>query len=1361
MPGKGGNLLSLGTRQISFTLTILLMVCKSVIFSILFFLVLGVSAQSKTKTKAVPSWETAVTKAKTDACNRLATKKMPVVSGVMKLKTPAQKISVDVTGWNELALYTWGTADGNRFDHAAWANARLTTTDGKTVWLSDLKPVYMYSPYKAPAKDKNMGGRTISIGGKAYEHGVMLHANGEMVFDLGKKYKTFEAEVGVDDGASTMASVVFRVQNVAGYPIVNQLKKTYPAEVARVESTLNVPAELWITTQDASLEKAAVESRMRALKDQSYFRAQIAAIDKKAPAAQALAYMNLLDKVTRTIDLQQQLEWVNLKAMRMALDDMKKMQGFDAAKYEVKYKELSEGLAGAEKALYTGEDAALADAQHLLDLKREILMANPLLDMDKIVVTHFNLGNRARSAMAGSLGTPPNNWSSMYSASRVGQDAEIMELSNLRGDIQKRTIYKPERKVNIADLQMHWDGDKLLFSSVDENNHWQVYEVGIDGKNFHQKVKVNEPDLEFCDANYLPDGRIIASTNIGYHGVPCVNGSDAVGNLSLYDPKNGSFSRLTFDQDGNWNPVVMNNGRVMYTRWEYTDLTHYFSRIVMHMNPDGTENKALYGSGSFWPNSTFDIKPLPNSTTRFVGVISGHHGVVRSGRLMIFDPAKSRKEEQGVVQEMPFRDRKIIPEVKDRLVDGVWPQFLRPFPLNDNYFLVSAKLSPTGLWGIYLVDVFDNLTCIAEFEGEGMNAPMPVRKVKTPPVIPDRVNLNDKEATVFIQDIYEGEGTKGLPKGLVKELRIFAYEYAYRNSPSDHDAQGIQSGWDIKRLLGTVPVEEDGSAIFKVPANTPISIQPLDKEGRALQWFRSWFTPMPGETVSCVGCHEDQNQIPIPKRTIASQIKPHQLKTPEGGVRSFTFNLEIQPILDRACIACHDGEKAQPNLTGGRIDTMRRGSNNWMVRPWSKSYLAIMPYIYRQGPEAEMYVLKPYEYHATNSELVRMLTKGHHGVELTDKEWRSLYNWIDFNAPYNGSFDDLRKLGGHDQYERRMELMQKYNGVHVDWRKEIADYAEYLKGKGEIKPEMPAPQKEVRYKEVKAKHWPFSASEAKARQSADNKTAKEVEVAPGVKMKFVWIPAGEFVMGSNRSEQDCAPAFKASVKNGFWMSETEVTNEQFCALFPEHNSRIIGQFWKDHTTAGLPANKPQQPVIRVSCDEAAAYCDKLGQKAGLKMSLPTETQWEWACRGGSDEAFWYGTSNTDFSKFENMADAQLSDMAVQGVDPKPMSKNNPLRKYWDYIPKVSSVDDGEMLTAFVGKYEGNPWGLKDMHGNVAEWTCSDYVSYPLKKEGSSDKKVVRGGSWTDRPKYCTSYTRKAFYPWQKVYNVGFRVIIED
>lgn len=209
--------------------------------------------------------------------------------------------------------------------------------------------------------------------------------------------------------------------------------------------------------------------------------------------------------------------------------------------------------------------------------------------------------------------------------------------------------------------------------------------------------------------------------------------------MCLYDPKDGSLRRLTFDQDANWAPTVMNNGRIMYTRWEYTDLTHYFSRFVMHMNPDGTEQKSLYGSGSYFPNSTFDAKPLPGGSSQFIGVISGHHGVTRSGRLMLFDPSKSRKSEKGMLQELPFRDRKIEPIVKDRLVDGVWPQFIKPYPLTDKYFLVTAKLNESALWGVYLIDIYDNLTLIAEFEGEGLICPTPVVQRPVPPVIPERL----------------------------------------------------------------------------------------------------------------------------------------------------------------------------------------------------------------------------------------------------------------------------------------------------------------------------------------------------------------------------------------------------------------------------------------------------------------------------------------------------------------------------------------------------------------------------------------------------------------------------------------------
>lgn len=118
---------------------------------------------------------------------------------------------------------------------------------------------------------------------------------------------------------------------------------------------------------------------------------------------------------------------------------------------------------------------------------------------------------------------------------------------------------------------------------------------------------------------------------------------------------------------------------------------------------------------------------------------------------------------------------------------------------------------------------------------------------------------------------------------------------------------------------------------------------------------------------------------------------------------------------------------------------------------------------------------------------------------------------------------------------------------------------------------MPAPVKETKARNVKVSGWPFDKNEAAKKQQADGKKTRQIEVAPGVTMNFVWIPAGQFVMGCNDGEADCRPAFKASVKNGFWMSECEVTNEQYCALVPEHNSRIIGQFWKDHTTPGYRA----------------------------------------------------------------------------------------------------------------------------------------------------------------------------------------------
>lgn len=1111
--------------------------------------------------------------------------------------------------------------------------------------------------------------------------------------------------------------------------------------------------------KNTDTERALVLKLAAYLKDSSYIKNTIRQIEtEKKVETQITGYQKLHKQVQRMLLLQSELKWLNMEAIRLAYEDMKRIEGFDAVKYLPILTELEQQVKQGFGNIYSGDEAVLANAEKAVANKRAILLANPLLNGDKILTVRYQLGNRDRRAMAPELGTQSNNWSNQESARRKGFNADIVELSNLRDEVQIRTIYKPDNTSSIADLKLHWDGDRAMFTQTMSDNRWNVFEVKLNNADCKKLIDNPEPDLEFYDGTYLPDGRIIANSNIGYQGVPCVNGSDPVGNMVLYTPQSKNLRRLTFDQDANWNPVIMNNGRVMYTRWEYTDLTHYYTRIVMNMNPDGTEQKALYGSGSMFPNSTFDVQPLPGYASAFVGIISGHHGVARSGRLILFDPAKARKGVAGMLQEIPHRNRPIVEEVKDRLVDGVWPQFIKPSPLNDTYFLVAAKLDKNDLWGIYLVDKFDNVTCLHKMEGEGYISPIAVRKTVTPPAIPDRVKLDDKQATVFIQDIYEGEGLKGIPRGTVKSLRLHAYEYAYVQTQSDHNWHGIQSGWDIKRMLGTVPVEEDGSVIFKIPANTPVSIQPLDKDGVAVQWMCSWLTGQPGEIVSCVGCHEDQNQIVIPKRVIASQKAPHALTPPEGGTRSFTFDLEVQPILDRACIACHNGEGKAFDLRGGKKEG----------RGYGTSYLNLHPYVHRQGGEGDMVVLYPYEYHPNTSELVRLLKKGHYNVQLTDAEWRKIYNWIDYNAPDKGYFNAnvLKSFPyqGYDQIERRKQLTDKYaGGAGVDWKKEIADYAAQLKNKGEIKPVMPKKVSPVKEKVLKVKGWPFAPDRVKEMLADEKETVKVLEIAPGVQMTFVRIPAGEFVMGSYHGEPDTYPTTKVKIDKAFWMGELEVTNQQYNTIFPQHDSRYVDQQWKDHVVPGYPANKPEQPVIRVSYNDAMEYCKILSQKTGLNITLPTEAQWEWACRGGSDEDFWFGNLNADFGKKDNLADVTTNKFAVSGVDPQPMSPESPWYKYYTFLPKAANVDDGSLVQVGGKKYEANPFGLYCMHGNVAEWTRSDYVPYPYKENPKkvSEYKVVRGGSYIERPKYSTAYSRKGFYPYQCVFNVGFRVIIED
>ena len=274
-------------------------------------------------------------------------------------------------------------------------------------------------------------------------------------------------------------------------------------------------------------------------------------------------------------DLGVQIRWVNPTAIRAYLDDTKTALGEKAPALYEKLSRLETLLSGVRQA-FSGKisgnaaDEVIGQAQEILALKREIILANPLLDMDKVIVARYRLGDKARKAMGPSMGTSTANYNSLFSNPRKGYDAEIDLLTGLRGQIESGRIYKPEADVPLSDIQLHWDADRLLFSSLDEKRKWQIYEIKTDGSGLHQKITVDEPDLEFCDANYLPDGKVVATTNIGYNGVPCVHGDDVVANLISFDPDTRALRRLTFDQDGNWSPIVIPNGRIMYTRWEYT-----------------------------------------------------------------------------------------------------------------------------------------------------------------------------------------------------------------------------------------------------------------------------------------------------------------------------------------------------------------------------------------------------------------------------------------------------------------------------------------------------------------------------------------------------------------------------------------------------------------------------------------------------------------------------------------------------------------------------------------------------------------------------------------------------------------------
>lgn len=1080
------------------------------------------------------------------------------------------------------------------------------------------------------------------------------------------------------------------------------------------------------------------------------------------------------------------LEQMKPEALLRAIDDLGRTfpDEYDAARHRQALVEYRAARAVLLESLAEGKPVEPAAIERLLSRVRAALLANPLLDFDRLLVV--------RRSPAGSTGFVPTNYlthTAIPPQARENCDNEIAVLSNLRGTPRLDMLYKPARGQLLRDVRLDFPADRLLFSSIDAHGRWAIFSIRSDGGGLAQLTPTRYPDLDYYDACWLPDGRIVLGSTGSYTGLPCLNGKQQITSLYLLDPATKALRQLTFDQDSDNDPTVLNDGRVLYQRWEYSDIPHYFSRRRMTMNPDGTGQLALYGSNSWFPTAFRFARPVPDHPSRLVGIISGHHDHGDCGRLAILDPGlaggypfryrpKSKEwgvegeiiavtpdvlpaRQTGFLQLIPGHGRPVAGTVCDAIITHHYLEenpslTTHPHPLSSNYFLVSMKPTPRSLWGIYLVDVFDNVTLIAEVPGSALFEPQPFVPRRRPAVIPDRIRPQSLTAEVHIADVYRGPGLGGVPRGTVKSLRVFSYHFGYNNK-AGFPLVGTQAGWDMKRVIGTAAVESDGSACFPIPANTPISLQPLDAQGRAVQLMRSWLVGMPGEHVSCVGCHEDRRESLPLHPSLANQRGPQPLEAWYGPPRPFAFAHEVYPVLERYCVGCHDGKpevgpRSKPSFTTPDL-----------------AYDTLHPYVHRPGVEADMAMLNAMEYHASTSPLVQMLEKGHHGVTLAgmDREaCRRLYCWIDLNVPKNGSWNPP-EWQECDQRRRRLELATIFANNDTDPEGEFLAAAQAFTSRAPIRFNAPPPEEPLKADGLYADGFPLTAAETRRLQRNDPAGSQmTIELGAGVRLDLVRIPAGEFVMGSPEGAPDERPRAVVRIARPFWMAATEITNRQYAAFDPAHDTRYIDMHSLDRVVPGHIANHPDQPVARVAWREALEFCRWLCRKTGLRFALPTEAQWEWAARAGTATQFFYGTMDTDFGRFANLADQTLRwyKMGFDGA--------SRLQRRYPYAPEMNfplhdeRFRDGWFVVDYVGQTEENAWGLKDMVGNVSEWTRSSYRPYPYaENDGRNDehpaqRKVARGGSWADRPADAGSAVRRAYQSWQKVYDVGFRVVIE-
>lgn len=539
----------------------------------------------------------------------------------------------------------------------------------------------------------------------------------------------------------------------------------------------------------------------------------------------------------------------------------------------------------------------------------------------------------------------PGNISSNHHPSdfrpRDGKYPEVRHLTWKPGSQLCRLTVAPDGSVKcetlletaegfIRDPALSFDGKTLVFAMRDSfrNDDFDLFLMDLaTGSRTQITHKLSRGGEDFPTNNlypcFLPNGRILfQSTRCGQLD-PC--GWDQTGTFYTMKADGTDIQRITYDQVTTMSPTVLDDGRVLYTRWEYNDRTPIYVQPLFTMNEDGTAQTEFYGNNSWFPTSILHARGIPGSH-KVMAIASGHH-VLQKGKLILIDRSKGTQEESGIeflAGSAPdgTPGRKLASDCpmekhKGGHLDGfgqAGPQFAHPFPFSETSFLVSftpdgyqgfgvwgANVVPYKLgqpFGLYWMDdqgrrellAFDPAQCCVEA--------IPVQTRVTPPSRASMVDESQNSGTFYVQNIYLGPGLAGIEPGTVKKLRVLGLQYraawvgSNRNDGPGGDScaqcpiGGDNASWDVKHVLGEVDVEADGSAYFEVPAHQPVFFQCIDEKGHCVQTMRSWTLLLPGERFACLGCHEDKMQVGLasqPQSTIAMG-KPAQKLQPFAGV---------------------------------------------------------------------------------------------------------------------------------------------------------------------------------------------------------------------------------------------------------------------------------------------------------------------------------------------------------------------------------------------------------------------------------------------------------------------------------------------